>query len=59
MEKDSLALSFSDSLTEGVSVMVGEFAEIGIDAIMDEGLLKDIPWWMTSNTLSVVTKIFI
>ena len=56
MEKDSLALSFSDSLTEDVSAMVGEFAEIGIDAIMDEGLLKDIPFISTAVSMFHIGK---
>lgn len=56
MEKDSLALSFRDSLTEDVSAIVEEFAEIGIDAIMDEGLLKDIPFISTAVSMFHIGK---
>lgn len=56
MEKDSLALSFRDSLKEDVSAIVEEFAEIGIDAIMDEGLLKDIPFISTAVSMFHIGK---
>lgn len=42
MDEQSLALSFGDSLTEEVSGCVGEFVEIGIDSVLEDGLLKEI-----------------
>lgn len=56
MEKDSLALSFRDSLTEDISAIVGEFAELGIDTIMDEGILKDIPFISTAVSIFHIGK---
>lgn len=52
MEEESLAASFSDSLTEEVSGCVGEFLEIGIDSLLEDGLTKDIPF------LSTITSIY-
>ena len=52
MEDQSLAISFSDSLTEEVSCWVSEFVEIGIDSLLDDGLTKDIPF------LSTITSIY-
>lgn len=43
MDEQSLSLSFGDSLTEDVASIVGEYAELGLDALVEEGLLKDIP----------------
>lgn len=43
MEEKSLALSFGNSLTEEVSGIVGDYAEIGLDALLEDGLFKDIP----------------
>lgn len=43
MEEHSLAISFSDSLTEEVSGIAGEYAEIGLDALVEDGFFKDIP----------------
>lgn len=56
MEKGSLSLSFSDSLPENISGMVGEIAEIGIDSVMDEGLLKDIPFVSTAISIYNIGK---
>lgn len=47
MNEQSLALSLNDSLTEEISSCIGEFAEIGIDSVIDDGLLKDIPFIST------------
>lgn len=44
MEEQSLALSFSNSLTEEVSSIAGEYAELGLDALVDDGLFKDLPF---------------
>lgn len=43
MEDQSLALSFGNSLTEEASGIVGEYAELGLDALIEDGLFKDIP----------------
>jgi hypothetical protein len=43
MEKQSLALSFSNSLTEEVSGITGEYVELGLDSLVEDGLFKDIP----------------
>lgn len=43
MEERSLARSFGDSLSEEVSGLVGEYAELGLDALIDDGLFKDVP----------------
>ena len=43
MDEQSLSLSFGDSLSEDVASIVGEYAELGLDALVEEGLLKDIP----------------
>lgn len=43
MAEESLALSFSNSLSEEVSDIVGEYAELGLDALVEDGLFKDIP----------------
>jgi len=43
MEEHSLALSFSNSLTEEISGITGEYVELGLDALVEDGLFKDIP----------------
>lgn len=43
MDEQSLALSFSNSLTEEVSGITGEYVELGLDALVEDGLFKDIP----------------
>ena len=43
MEEQSLALSFRNSLTEEVSGITGEYLELGLDALVEDGLFKDIP----------------
>lgn len=51
MVEQSLALSFSNSLTEDVAGIAGEYAEVGIDAMVEDGLFKDIP--IVSTAVSV------
>jgi len=51
MEEQSLALSFSNSLTEEVYGIAGEYAELGLDAMAEDGLFKDIP--IVSTAVSV------
>lgn len=43
MDEQSLALAFGSSLTEEVSSIAGEYAELGLDALVEDGLFKDIP----------------
>lgn len=43
MEEQSLALSFAHSLTEEVSEITGEYVELGLDVLVEDGLFKDIP----------------
>ena len=43
MEEQSLALSFGNSLTEEVASIAGEYAELGLDALVEDGLFKNIP----------------
>lgn len=43
MDEQSLALAFGSSLTEEVSGIAGEYAELGLDALAEDGLFKDIP----------------
>lgn len=43
MEDKSLSVSFADTLKGECVPIISEFAEIGLDAIMEEGVLKDIP----------------
>ena len=43
MDKENLVGSLEDSLTENMFDTVGDLAEVGLDAVMDDGVLKDIP----------------
>lgn len=43
MNEQSLALSFGNSLTEEVSGITGEYVELGLDALIEDGIFKDIP----------------
>ena len=56
MDRQSLALSFSDSLTEEVSSCVGEFVEIGVDSVLEDGLMKDIPFISTAVSIYRIGK---
>lgn len=47
-----LAISFRDSLKNHASSLVTDFAEIGLDAFLNDGLLKEIPF------LSTVTSVY-
>ena len=51
MEEQSLALSFSNSLTADVAGIAGEYVELGLDALVEDGLFKDIP--MVSTVVAV------
>lgn len=56
MEEKSLSLSFGDSLTKEISDCVGKFVEVGIDSIMEDGLLKDIPFISTAISIYRIGK---
>ena len=51
MEERSLSIAFADSLKEDTVSCIGEYAEIGIDAVMEDGILKDIPILSTAVAL--------
>jgi len=51
MRDASLALSFRDSLSSDIADSLNEYAELGIDAIMDEGVLKELPIVHTAISL--------
>lgn len=56
MEKQSLALAFGHSLTEEVSGIAGEYAELGLDAMVEDGLFKDIPIVSTAMAVYRIGK---
>lgn len=43
MDEKSLSRAFSESLKEEAIACVSDLAEVGLDAILEDGLLKDIP----------------
>lgn len=47
MDNNVLAISFSDSLNEESVGAISEIAEIGLDSILEEGILKEIPIFST------------
>ena len=51
MEEQSLSLSFGNSLTEEVSGIAGEYVELGLDALSEDGLFKELPF--VSSVVSV------
>lgn len=51
MEELSLAINFSDSLAENTVDCIGELAEVGLDSILEDGLLADVP--IISTAISV------
>lgn len=56
MNNQSIALSFGDSLTTEVSGLIGEYAEIGLDAFAEDGLFKDIPFISTAVSIYRIGK---
>ena len=56
MDEQSLSLSFGNSLTEDVAGIVGEYAELGLDALVEDGLLKDIPVVSTAVAVYKIGK---
>lgn len=51
MEEKSLSIAFSESLEENLTGVVSEYAEIGLDALLEDGALKDIPIISTAVAL--------
>lgn len=47
MQEKSLSVSFGESLKENTIGIFTDFAELGLDAVMDDGILKDIPFAST------------
>lgn len=56
MEDKDLAFSFGESFSEEVSDCLGELAEVGLDSIMEDGLLKEIPFFSTAISLYRIGK---
>lgn len=56
MDEQSLSLSFGNSLTEDVAGIVGEYAELGLDALVEDGLLKNIPVVSTAVAVYKIGK---
>ena len=51
MKEKSLSISFADSLAEESIACISGYAEIGLDAVMEDGILKDIPIISTAISL--------
>lgn len=51
MEEKSLSIAFADSLKEESISCIGVYAEFGLDAVMEDGILKDIPIVSTAIAL--------
>ena len=51
MKEESLALSFEHSMTTEISDIVGQYAEIGLDAMIEDGIFRDIPIVSTFATV--------
>ena len=58
MEQNNLSVALSDSLKEETVSCIGELTEVGLDAVMDEGLLKDIPFVSTAISLYRIGRSF-
>lgn len=43
MDKNNLSFSMSQSITEECSELVSSIAEVTLDSVLEDGLLKDIP----------------
>ena len=56
MNEQSLSLSFGNSLTEEVAGIAGEYAELGLDALVEEGLFKEIPIVSTAAAVYRIGK---
>lgn len=51
MEENSLSVALGDSIKEEVGACISDLTEVGLDAIMDDGILKDIP--IVSTTVAL------
>ena len=51
MEEKSLSVAFGDSLKEESIACISELAEVGLDVIFEDGMLKDIPILSTAVSL--------
>ena len=51
MEEKSLSVAFGDSLKEESIACISDLAEVGLDAILNDGILKDIPIISTAVAL--------
>ena len=58
MEAQSLSNAFSDSLKEEAAACATDLVEVGLDAIMDDGLLKDIPILSTAIAIYKIGNSF-
>ena len=43
MDENSLSFSMSQSITEECSELVSSIAEVTLDSVLEDGLLKDVP----------------
>lgn len=51
MAEDSLSIALGNSLQENVANTVGELAEVGLDCVLEDGVLRDIP--IVSSAISL------
>lgn len=58
MEEKNLSIALSNSLTSEFSNLVSEYSEIGLDSILEDGLLKDLPIVSTVVSLYKIGKSF-
>ena len=49
--KKTLSIAFADSLKEESIARIGEYVEIGLDSVLEDGILKDIPIVSTAVSL--------
>lgn len=58
MEENSLSLSFSKSISDEMSGIVSEYTELGLDALLEDGVLKNIPIVSTAISIYKIGKSF-
>ena len=56
MEDNSLAVSFGNSISEDVVDFCADISEVGIDSLLEDGLLKDIPFISTAIAVYRIGK---
>lgn len=54
--KESLSTSLVDSIGSTTTECLGNFLELGLDAILEEGLLKEIPFVSTAISIYKIGK---